>query len=240
MLSASHPSLFTARRATAFGVLVLALMALVWWVAAEQPLALTVAGWLKEANLLRSQAPLLYLAGFSLLFMLLSALALPGCALLALLAGESFGWLGGTVLVGLCSTMGALLSFQAARTLARQTAQRRFGHHLALLESRLEQRHGLWLFWLRLVPVLPYPLLNPLLGLSRIPTARFFWPSLAGLTLGSLPYVLAGCSLGPWAKGLTSPNLPLLAAALGLMTAGMVLALRARRSRHAQSAQRQP
>lgn len=141
-------------------------------------------------------APLAFLFGFVLLFTLLSALALPGCAALALLAGSSFGTLAGTLLVGGASALGALLSFLAARHWARERVRRRMGHRLQVLDEAMAQ-HGAWaVFWLRLVPLVPYPLLNPLLGISRLSTRGFLWPSLAGLTLGSLPYVWAGQSLG--------------------------------------------
>jgi uncharacterized membrane protein YdjX (TVP38/TMEM64 family) len=143
-------------------------------------------------------APLGFLLGFAALFTLLSALALPGCAPLALLAGSAFGGLAGTLVVGGASTLGALLAFLAARHWAREGVRRRLGRRLRVLDDAVA-RHGAWaLFWLRLVPLVPYPLLNPLLGVSGLSTRGFLWPSLAGLTLGSLPYVWAGQALGGW------------------------------------------
>jgi len=149
----------------------------------------------------RLAQPMLFLFGFMFVFTLLSALALPGCAPLALLAGSAFGTLGGTLAVGLASTLGALASFMVARHLARDAVQRRLGHRLQALDRSVARQGGLWLFWLRLVPLLPYPVINPLLGLSRLSVPAFFWPSLAGLTLGSLPYVWAGQSLSVLWRG---------------------------------------
>lgn len=143
----------------------------------------------------RGESPWLFALGFVALFTVLAAFTLPGCAPLCLLAGSCYGAVGGTLIVGAASTLGALLSFLAARHLARERAQRRFGHHLRALDAAV-LRHGWpWVFWLRLVPVVPYPLLNPLLGLSRLSVRGFLWPSFAGLTVGSLPYVWAGLSL---------------------------------------------
>ena len=172
-------------------------------------------------RLWQEAAPLSFLIGFVLIFTLLSALAVPGCAPLALLAGSAFGGLAGTLIVGGASTLGALLAFLAARHWARERVQRRLGHRLRMLDDAVA-RHGTWaLFWLRLVPLVPYPLLNPLLGVSRLSTRGFLWPSLAGLTLGSLPYVWAGQSLGAWlAEG--RPDWGALAA-----VAAMLLALAA-------------
>ena len=167
--------------------------------------------------------PLAFLLGFLLVFTLLSALALPGCAPLALLAGSAFGAVGGTLVVGLASTLGATLSFLAARHLARTQLRQRLGHRLQALDAAAQRDGPLWLFWLRLVPLLPYPVINPLLGLSRLSLAGFVWPSLAGLTLGSVPYVWAGTSLlGLWQGG--APDWWLLAAAAGLLAATAALA----------------
>jgi uncharacterized membrane protein YdjX (TVP38/TMEM64 family) len=166
----------------------------------------------------RQAQPMGFLLGFMLVFTLLSALALPGCAPLALLAGSAFGTVGGTLAVGLASTLGALASFMVARHLARGAVQRRLGHRLQALDRSVARQGGMWLFWLRLVPLLPYPVINPLLGLSRLSVAAFFWPSLAGLTLGSLPYVWAGQSLSVLWRG-ESLNAWALAGAAALLAA---------------------
>ncbi len=175
----------------------------------------------------QNQSPLLFLLLFMASFTLLSALALPGCAPLALLAGGHFGWVGGTLVVGIASTLGATLSFLAARRWARQALRRRLGEsanqRLQALEASMTRHGWLWLFWLRLVPLVPYPVLNALLGLSRLPTARFLWPSLAGLTLGSLPYVWVGVTLQgaldsgrpDWAALVAAPALLLTLVAVG-------------------------
>lgn len=167
--------------------------------------------------------PLAFLLGFVAMFTLLSALALPGCAPLALLAGTAFGAIGGTLLVGLASTLGATISFLVARHGLRSRVRQRLGHRLQALDTVARRDGPLWLFWLRLVPLVPYPVINPLLGLSRLSLAGFVLPSLAGLTLGSVPYVWAGTSLaGLWQGG--APDWWLLAGAAGLLAATAALA----------------
>lgn len=173
--------------------------------------------------------PLAFLLGFMAVFTLLSALALPGCAPLALLAGTAFGAVGGTLLVGLASTLGATIAFLVARHGLRSQVRQQLGHRLQALDTLARRDGPLWLFWLRLVPLVPYPVINPLLGLSRLSLAGFVLPSLAGLTLGSLPYVWAGTSLaGLWQGG--APDWWLLAAAAGMLAATAALA-RQRRQR---------
>ena len=167
--------------------------------------------------------PLAFLLGFMALFTLLSALALPGCGPLALLAGTAFGAVGGTLLVGLASTLGATISFLAARHGLRSRVRQRLGHRLQALDTVARRDGPLWLFWLRLVPLVPYPVINPLLGLSRLSLAGFVLPSLAGLTLGSVPYVWAGTSLAGLWQG-DAPDWWLLAGAAGLLAATAALA----------------
>jgi uncharacterized membrane protein YdjX (TVP38/TMEM64 family) len=191
--------------------------------------------WIQQMGRLlawQQQSPALFLTVFMLLFVLLSALALPGCAALSLLAGSAFGTLAGTLLVGLASTLGALLAFLAARHWAREHVQRRFGHRLQWLDALIARHGAPGLVGLRLLPVLPYPVLNPLLGLSRMSVPAFFWPSLAGLTLGSLPYVWAGHSLQALLQGLPGRHLLWLAAACSLLLAA-ALAVRRRRAQEA-------
>ncbi len=184
------------------------------------------AWWRQQHGLLmawQAARPLTFLLGFMALFTLLSALSLPGCAPLALLAGTAFGAVGGTLLVGLASTLGATLSFLVARHGLRARVRQHLGHRIQALDTVARRDGPLWLFWLRLVPLVPYPVINPLLGLSRLSLASFFWPSLAGLTLGSVPYVWAGTSLaGLWQGG--APDWWLLAGAAALLAATAALA----------------
>jgi uncharacterized membrane protein YdjX (TVP38/TMEM64 family) len=154
---------------------------------------------------------------FFLLFAGLSALSVPGCSVLAMAAGPCFGLVGGTLLVALASTVGATLPFLAARHWARERVRRRWGARLTGLEAAVA-RDGAWLlFMLRLAPVIPFPVLNPLMGLSAMPAGRYFWVSLLGMLAGSAAYVQAGIGLqraaagGDWASpALLAPLLALL------------------------------
>lgn len=165
------------------------------------------------------QHPITFTLAFAMLFAVMAAVTLPGCSVLSLMAGPLFGAVGGTLLVGVASTLGATASFLVARHLARPAAQARFGHRLQPVETFLA-RHGRWsLFVLRLVPLVPFPVLNPLLGLSKMPLSHFVLPSLAGLTLGTVPYVWLGLSAQQLASATPADAVPFaLAATLLLAT----------------------
>ena len=181
------------------------------------------AAWLQSRQqqllALQTSSPSLFALGFFSLFVALSALAVPGCSVLALAAGLCFGWAAGTVLVVLASTLGATLSFLAARYFFRDAVQRRWGARLAPLQARMQRDGAMLLFSLRMAPVIPYPVLNPLMGLTGIGTGTFAWVSAVGMLAGSAAYVQAGTDLARWAQGgsLWSPALVAALLALSLL-----------------------
>lgn len=170
---------------------------------------LVLAGWYQAA-------PLPFTLGYLALFTALSALALPGCGLLALCAGLCFGWWSGTALVVLASTCGATLSFLFARHVARAAVQRRFGARLAPIERALARDGVLMLLALRLAPVVPYFAINPLMGLSSMRLRSFFFASALGMLPGSAAYVQAGTDLARFSQGGPMLSPALLAALLSL------------------------
>jgi uncharacterized membrane protein YdjX (TVP38/TMEM64 family) len=152
-------------------------------------------------------------------FTLLSVLSLPGCSVLALSAGVWFGLIAGTAIVLLASTLGATITFLLARRYARLPLRRRFGPWLQRLEAGLERDGALLLFTLRMAPVIPFGLLNPLMGLTAMPTRRFVFASAAGMLLGSAAYVYAGVLIGQaatWRDAFSWPMLVLIAVCTAL------------------------
>jgi uncharacterized membrane protein YdjX (TVP38/TMEM64 family) len=210
----------TSIRRAAWALLGLAAVVSVLWACSGLPAFNIASLHTRQAELLALQAasPWAFTTGLFLLFTLLSALALPGCSLLALAAGLCLGWLPGTLLVVLASTVGATLSFLAARHWWRDAVRRRWGHRLTAIEDGLARDGGYYLFSLRVAPVIPYALINPLMGLSAMPLRQFFVVSLFGMLAGSAAYVYAGTVLSEassW-QSLFTP---------GLMAALAVLAL---------------
>jgi uncharacterized membrane protein YdjX (TVP38/TMEM64 family) len=162
------------------------------------------------------ERPLEVLCAFCLVFTLMSALAIPGCSVLAVGAGAVFGLPAGALLVSLTSAVGATLSFALARRFAREPLRRRFGPRLDAIDAGWQRDGALYLFSLRMAPVVPYALLNPLMGLTAMPTWTFFWVSAVGMLAGSAFYAAAGAGIGQWAGG-GLPSTAVLAS-LALMT----------------------
>ena len=166
----------------------------------------------------RQANPWLASAIYFVVYVAVTALSLPGAAVMTLAAGAIFGLLWGTVLVSFASSIGATLAFLASRFLLRDWVQGRFGERLRAINLGVEKEGGFYLFTLRLVPVFPFFMINLLMGLTPIRSATFYWVSQVGMLAGTLVYVNAGTQLA----GVTSIkeilSLPLLVSFLLLAT----------------------
>ena len=136
-------------------------------------------------------AALLFFAGY----VAVTALSLPGATVMTLAAGALFGLGWGTLIVSVASTLGATLAFLAARWLLADWVQSRFGDRLATLHAGMARDGAFYLFTLRLVPVLPFFVINLAMGVTRIRPWTFAWVSQLGMLAGTLVYVNAGTQL---------------------------------------------
>jgi len=143
----------------------------------------------------RAQSPLLVAGAYMLIYVLVTALSLPGAAVLTLAGGAIFGLGLGTLLVSFASSLGALLAFLVARTLLRDLVRRRFGRQLAPIEAGVARDGVLYLLSLRLAPVFPFVLINLLMALTPMRAVSFYLTSQLGMLPGTLVYVNAGTQL---------------------------------------------
>lgn len=158
---------------------------------------------------LRASEPTLTITVFFLVYVLVTALSIPGAAILTLAAGAIFGVLWGTIIVSFASTIGATGAFLAARYLLRDRIQQQYGDRLKTINAGIEKDGAFYLFTLRLVPVFPFFLINLLLGLSAMSMRTFFWVSQIGMFAGTLVYVNAGTQIAKITslQGILSPKL---------------------------------
>lgn len=156
-----------------------------------------------------SAQPWLAAGVFFLAYVAVTALSLPGAALMTLLAGALFGLLEGFILVSFASTLGATLAMLSSRFLLRDWVQSRFGQRLAGIDAGIEREGAFYLFALRLVPVFPFFLINLAMGLTRLPARTYWWVSQLGMLPGTLVFVNAGRELSKLDSlaGILSPGL---------------------------------
>jgi uncharacterized membrane protein YdjX (TVP38/TMEM64 family) len=134
-------------------------------------------------------------AAFMTIYIVQTALSLPGAAILSLAAGALFGTLLGTISANIAATIGATLAFLVTRYLLRDLVLGRFGSRLEGINRELENRGFNYLLFLRLVPVFPFFLINLAAGLTRLPLRTFFLATMLGIIPGGFVYVNAGASL---------------------------------------------
>ena len=166
----------------------------------------------------RDASPLLVAGAYFLLYVVVTALSLPGAAVMTLAGGALFGLGWGLVIVSFASTIGATLAFLVSRHLLRDSVQSRFGERLKAINDGIARDGAFYLFTLRLVPVFPFFLINLLMGLTPIRAATFYWVSQLGMLPGTLVYVNAGTELAAVDSlaGILSPALLLSFALLGV------------------------
>ncbi|MCU0890869.1 MAG: FAD-dependent oxidoreductase [Sandarakinorhabdus sp.] len=168
---------------------------------------------------LHAERPWLVIGAYMAAYIAVTALSLPGAAIMTLAGGAIFGLLAGTVIVSFASTIGATLAFLASRTLLRDWVQNRFGDRLRAINAGVARDGAFYLFSLRLVPVFPFFLVNLLMGLTPIRTGTFYAVSQVGMLLGTVVYVNAGTQLAGISSlsDVASPGLIASFAALGLL-----------------------
>lgn len=167
---------------------------------------------------LRDDAPVMISLIFFVIYVVVTALSLPGAVIMTLLGGGLFGLAWGFVIVSFASTIGATLAFLVARYLLRDSVQNRFGDRLEPINRGVAEEGAFYLFSLRLVPIFPFFLINILMGLTPIKTFTFYWVSQVGMLAGTLVFINAGTQLAAITelKGILSPGLLFSFALLGI------------------------
>ncbi len=143
-----------------------------------------------------TENPVIAYVSFFSLYVLVTALSIPGASILTLLGAALFGFWTSLIIVSFASTIGATLAFLSSRFILRDWVQSKFGHRLATLNKGIEKEGAFYLLSLRLIPVFPFFLINLLMGLTSIKTRTFFWVSQLGMLAGTAVYINAGTQLG--------------------------------------------
>jgi pyruvate/2-oxoglutarate dehydrogenase complex dihydrolipoamide dehydrogenase (E3) component/uncharacterized membrane protein YdjX (TVP38/TMEM64 family) len=137
-------------------------------------------------------AGLIYFA----IYVAVTALSVPGAAIMTLGGGALFGFWYALLLVSFASSIGATLAFLVSRILLRDWVQGRFGRHMGAVNAGFEKDGAFYLFSLRLVPIFPFFLINLLMGLLPIRPWPYYWVSQLGMLPATAVFVNAGTQLG--------------------------------------------
>ncbi|WP_332744741.1 FAD-dependent oxidoreductase [Hydrogenophaga sp.] len=153
--------------------------------------------------------PLKISLAYFTLYVVATALSFPGATIITLAGGAIFGLWWGTLLVSFASSLGATLAFLVSRFVLRDSIEAKFGNRLAEINRGIEKDGAFYLFTLRLIPVVPFFVINLVMGLTKMKALTFYAVSQIGMLAGTLVYVNAGTQLAQIdsLQGILSPAL---------------------------------
>ena len=137
---------------------------------------------------------LIYVLAFAI-YVVVTGLSIPGATVLSLLIGWFFGWLPGVVLVSFASTAGATVAFLLSRYLFRTALHDKFGQRLQQFNEALKREGPFYLFTLRLIPAIPFFVINVVMGLTPLKTSTYWWVSQLGMLPATIIYLYVGSSV---------------------------------------------
>ena len=156
-----------------------------------------------------SRQPVRVIALFVAFYIPVIALNLPGATILGLAAGALFGALTGTVIISFASTIGATLACLLSRYLFRDWVQKKFGTQLERINEGIRKEGAFYLFFMRLIPAIPFFIINMVMGLTPMRLWTFYRVSQLGMLPGTFIYVNAGSQIAriDSLAGIVSPGL---------------------------------
>lgn len=176
----------------------------------------------------RERSPVLFAAGYLAAYILMAALAIPGALLMTVSGGAVFGLAEGVVLASFGSSIGATLALLASRFVFRDLVRRHFPARLDRINQGLEREGWVYLLSLRLVPAIPFFVVDVLFGLTSFPVAKFYAVSQVGMFPATVIYVNAGTQLEHLQSlsGIVSPGVLGSLVLLGCLPLGARLVVR--------------
>jgi uncharacterized membrane protein YdjX (TVP38/TMEM64 family)/Fe-S oxidoreductase len=162
--------------------------------------------------------PWTVLLGFLAIYLIIVPLNLPGATILGLVAGAIFGSISGTIIVSFASSIGATMACLLSRFFLRDWVKLKFPQAVAKVDQGIAREGAFYLFSLRLIPAIPFFMINLVMGLTGMRLRTFYWVSQLGMLPGTFVYVNAGSELGRLtsAAGIFSPRMLIAFALLGL------------------------
>ena len=151
----------------------------------------------KETDLraFRDERPVLVYGVAFLVYVAVTGVSVPGAGPLTLVFGWYLGFLPALIVVSFSSTAGATLAFLMSRYVFRDAIQAKFGDRLGGFNRSLERDGPFYLFTLRLIPAVPFFVINLVMGLTPIRATTYWWVSQLGMLPGTAVFVWAGSAV---------------------------------------------
>ena len=184
-------------------------------------------GWHQHLNLetLRTQREtlgafvannfLLAVASYLAVYILATAFMLPGALWITIAGGFLFGLVGGSAATVVGATVGASLLFAAAQSSIGAALQQRAGPFLKKMERGFQDNALSYMFALRFLPVVPFPVANIAPALLGARFSQFVMTTFLGIIPGVVAYTWIGAGLGATFDAGEDPDLGSIASNLG-------------------------
>jgi uncharacterized membrane protein YdjX (TVP38/TMEM64 family) len=140
--------------------------------------------------------PLPTLVVFAVGGAVLMGLSFPFSWAISLAAGVLFGRWAGTLVMSGTSTVGACLAFLGSRYLFREAVRQRFARWAEVIDRGVTREGAYYLFLLRLTPLVPFFVINAVMGLTAMRLRTFGWVSWLGMLPATFLWVNCGTELG--------------------------------------------
>lgn len=163
---------------------------------------------------------LIYIAAY----VIATALSIPGGIFLSIVGGFLFPQPFSTLYVMIGATIGASCLFFAARTALQATLRRKVSAFLQRMESGFNRNAVSYMFFLRLMPIFPFWLVNIAPAFFRVPFFTYIWTTFLGILPGAFVFTQIGTGLGAIldssetfsVNSLVNPQVKIALVALGL------------------------
>lgn len=179
------------RKLAVFAVTAILLVTLAWYVNTHVSLDELA----EQENQIRAAIAANPWRSFVIGFFIYTVAALvPGTGGKAIIYGWLFGFWQAVTIVTVGLTIAAMAIFYLSRYLIQESIERRYTGFLALMNRHLEKEGAFYLVTLRLLHV-PYSIVNPVSGASRVQARTFFWTTVVGLLPSNAIWAYVGVRL---------------------------------------------
>ena len=142
------------------------------------------------------RSPVSTAAIFFTVFLVATSCSLPVTAVLTLAGGIVFGTLTGFSLALAATTLGGTVALYSTRYLFYDLVKRRFTGQVEMVNKGIEKEGDFYLFGLRMIPVIPFWLLNLVMGLTSMRVPTFMLATFCGMIPVLLILTYTGNGLG--------------------------------------------
>jgi uncharacterized membrane protein YdjX (TVP38/TMEM64 family) len=167
--------------------------------------------WLKQMGI---WAPIVYI----FLYTLGTILILPSTPL-NLSGGALFGVCWGTLWTTVAAIIAAVVAFAFTRTVGREYIAHKLAGRWQVIDAEMRQGGLFYMFAIRLLPLIPYGIVNFAAGLTSIRFQDYFIGTALGTVPGILPFVMMGAGLQALTRGNVIPLMGALAL-VGMLVGG--------------------